>query len=46
MNKLNMLIFSLGVTREDKIRNVSEEQLKLNELEISEMVWTSAEERW
>lgn len=46
MNKLNMLIFSLGVTRKDKIRNVSEEQLKLNELEISEMVWTSAEERW
>lgn len=46
MNKLNMLIFSLGVTRKDKIRNESEEQLKLNELEISEMVWTSAEERW
>lgn len=29
-----MLIFSLGVTRKDKIRNVSEEQLKLNGLEI------------
>lgn len=34
MNKLNMLIFSLGVTRKDKIRNGSEEQLKLNGLEI------------
>lgn len=29
-----MLIFSLEVTRKDKIRNVSEEQLKLNGLEI------------